>query len=482
MTSPMHKGEPPLPRQWEPLAAIPILSGLLWLLGGDGWWHVWSLLPGSMLLATGVSLLFWPGDGRVPAYMALGALVGVIFAVPATIPGDGFVGLFALVLSIASFIAAGRVALLHGPTFEGIPRPDLTLWVCAKAALDEALLAYFVGSARIADPDEVALHVRQMTEFEQLAKDRDWHAQPERLHLEPPAPEQFFSTVAGLFGQSYEHLHYESGYEPDPAFPGAAEWKSHRDNANSVAWLKRHTTAGRPWLLGVHGYRMGLPWMDLSLFPLGWLHHKLGLNVMLPVLPLHGPRRIGLRSGDCYLEGNPTILFHAQTQALWDLRRAIKWIRAQDPQARIGVLGYSLGGYNTALLAQYESGLDFVIAGIPAVDFSELIWRHVPPLYKNYFQTIGMTQTRLRHLLVPVSPLGRAPVVAQNARYIFAGSADRVITPEQPALLAQHWNTPVQWYHGGHLTFRNERVVRAHIEAAMARAGWTLDSVPAPAA
>ncbi len=466
----------PRPVQWEPLAVLPILAGLYWLLGGEGWWLLWALLPGSLLLTTGIALLLMPGEPRLSQYMALGGFVGAVLALPAMFADGLLGGLCALLFSAVGFVVAGRVALMQAPLVEGVPRPDLTVAVCAKAALDEALLAYFVGSANMPDAEDIERQLQHLAEFERLAASEGWAQRPEQLHPEPPAPESAHAAAATIYGHNYEQVHYESAFAPRGDLPGAQDWLAQRDNSGSIAWVKRHTAGGRPWLLCIHGYRMGLPWLDFSLFPIGWLHHQLGLNLMLPVLPLHGPRRVGLRSGDAYLEGDPTPLFHAQTQALWDLRRAVKWIRTQDSQARIGVLGYSLGGYNTALLSQYESGLDFVVAGIPAVDFSELIWRHVPPLHRRYYESQGVTQARIQQLLKPLSPLARKPLVAENARYIFAGSADRVVTPDQIPQLARHWNVPVQWYAGGHLSFRGEQSVRTHIEAAMTRAGWDIET------
>jgi acetyl esterase/lipase len=157
---------------------------------------------------------------------------------------------------------------------------------------------------------------------------------------------------------------------------------------------------------------------------------------------------------------------------LWDLRRALAWLRSQEDAARIGVLGYSLGGYNAALLAQFERELDFVIAGIPPSDFGAALWRHVPPAHRDYFAAHGIDLERYRSLLRPISPLARPPLVAADRRYIFAGVADRVVLPDQAIALGKHWQTPIQWYQGAHLTFRGERVVRFHIEAAMQRAGW----------
>ena len=45
-----------------------------------------------------------------------------------------------------------------------------------------------------------------------------------------------------------------------------------------------------PWLVCVHGAEMGRAALDLMLFRAWHLHQDLGLNVVLPVLPMHGPR------------------------------------------------------------------------------------------------------------------------------------------------------------------------------------------------
>jgi len=210
----------------------------------------------------------------------------------------------------------------------------------------------------------------------------------------------------------------------------------------------------------------------LLLFSPRWLHERLGLNVFIPVMPLHGPRRIGMRSGDQFLDGNPLDLLYAETQALWDLRRALAWIRSQEDKPRIGVLGYSLGGYNTALLAQYEGDVEFAIAGIPPTDLAAAIFRHTPPAHRDYLGAHGLNLDRYRRLLQPVSPLAKPPLLDRDRLYIFAGVADRVVLPQQSMDLSRHWQVPIQWYQGSHLSVRRESLVKLHIEAAMQRAGW----------
>jgi hypothetical protein len=467
----------PKPKQWEPLSAIPIVAGLFWLLASaTGDWLFWGLFPGALMLMSGMALLLMPGDLRITEYMALGGFLGVLLLLPVLISGGFGDAVLATVGAVGAYLTAGHVALAREPATEGAPQPDQNLLVDAKAALDEVLLAYFVGSAKLPNGDEIIRIGEDAGRLEELMKARGWLEKPETLHQTPGAPDRVYVQQARIYGHAYERVSYPSGFTPDPELPGAEIWSQHQRNNQSVGWVLRHPGPPRPWLLCVHGYRMGEAWLDFALFPPGWLHERLGLNLFMPVLPLHGPRRIGLRSGDHYLDGNPFDLLYAQTQALWDLRRAIAWIRAQEDSARIGVLGYSLGGYNTGLLVQYERELDFAIAGIPPTDFAAALWRHIPPAHRDYFTAHGLDLDRYRKLLHPISPLARPPKLDRDRLYLFAGAADRVVLPDQSVALSRHWQAPIQWYQGSHLTFRGEVVVRGHIEVAMQRAGWPVSA------
>jgi hypothetical protein len=465
------------PKQWEPLAAIPIAAGLYWLLAGhDGDWLLWGLVPGALMLMSGMALLLLPGDVRITQFMAGGAFLGVAAVLPVAIDGGLTDALFAVMAALAAFVTAGHVALAREPSAEGAPPPEASLWMDAKTALDEALLAYLVGTSRLPAADEIVRIGADARRLEELAKTRGWLDRPQTLHATPEGPERVYVQQARVYGWTYERVSYPSSFTPDPELPGAEVWAENQNNRQSVAWVLRHPGPPRPWLVCLHGYRMGEAWLDFLLFPPRWLHERLGLNLFMPVLPLHGPRRVGLRSGDHYLDGNPLDLLFAQTQALWDLRRGLAWLRSQEDTARIGLLGYSLGGYSASLLAQYEAKLDFVVAGIPPSDLASALWRHLPPTHRDYLTAHGLDLERYRRLLHPVSPLARPPLPERDRLYVFAGTADRLVVPDQTLALARHWQVPVQWYQGAHLTFRTEAVVRGHIEAAMQRAGWPVSA------
>jgi hypothetical protein len=467
--------ELPKPKQWEVLSWVPIIAGLYWLLADDGGgWLLWALVPGSVLLATGIALLFMPGDLRIYALMATAAVIGIVFTLPVWVVADLGTAVFTLLGSAASFLVAGRVALTREPSYLGATSPELSTVMDAKAGLDEAVLGYFVIGARVPSGDKAGRMCDEALKMEDALRARGYFDDPARFHPAPPVPDETYVSKARIFGHDYEVLRFDSDYLPDPELPGAALWKTHARNQECHVRVMRHPGKPRPWLLCVHGYRMGAAWMDFGLFSPGWLHQRMGVNLIQPVLPLHGPRSIGLRSGDHFLDGDLLDLVYAQAQSLWDLRRCIAWLRANEESPQIGVLGYSLGGYNTALLANYEDGLDFGIAGIPVVDLAQALWRFMPPGHLRYLAARGLDEARYRSILSVISPLTQTPLLTPEKRYIFAATGDRIVVPEHPLRLAQHWNTPVNWYQGSHLSVRHERDTRGVIKLAMARAGWSV--------
>lgn len=463
----------PKPKQWEPLSLIPLLAGLYWLLAESGGsWMIWALVPGGLLLSSGAAMLLMPGETRITALMALGALLGFLLWPVVWIVADFGTAFMTTLASAGSFLVAGRIGLIREALYDGAPAPELNAVLDAKAGLDEAVMGYFLVSASIPSGDSAQHICKETFELERCLADRGYLQDPSALHAAPGVPEKVWWEQGRIYGYEYEVLRFDSGYEPLAELPGAEKWKGLRANRTCSVRVLRHPGPPRPWLFCIHGYRMGVPLLDFSLFSPQWLYERLGLNLLMPVLPLHGPRREGLRSGDSFLDGNIADLVFAEAQSLWDLRRTLAWLRKEEPAAKVGALGFSLGGYNAALLAGYEANLDFVIAGIPAVDFAELLWRHLPRDHKRYYAAQGISEDRYRSMLGVVSPLSRPPAVPKDRLLIFAGAGDRLVPPSQPLRLAKHWGVPVNWYQGAHLTVRRERETRETLRDAMLRAGW----------
>jgi dienelactone hydrolase len=453
----------------EPLWLIAV--GLLWLEAGTGHGFfslVLGAIPGLLLLGGGVSAWLWPGDPRERHFGAAGALLGSVIAIAFAWSWVGVFG--ALGLLAASLFAAGAVGYLTlrvEPTYDDVPDPGRAVRTALEVALDGAILAQMTISAPPralrADGERV---VKEVLEALVLYRERGWLEKPESYHATPPPLTDADLRPARVRGRAYEHLRFESGYEPHEGEPGRERYLAYTPPRTGHAWVMRGR-ADRPWLVCIHGYQMGSPLIDFGAFRPEWLHDRLGLNLILPVLPMHGPRKIRRMSGDGMLAGDLLDTVHAFAQTAWDLRRVTSWVRAQGA-TQIGVFGLSLGGYSTALLAAFESDLACAIAGIPATDFARLSWRHGPPDSLRNAEELGVGLNETTFLKKVISPLVLEPKLPFERRYIFGGSADQLVPPDQVRDLWRHWGKPkVHWYPGAHVTFPMHPPVRRFIEDAL---------------
>ncbi|CAN5611169.1 alpha/beta hydrolase [soil metagenome] len=348
-----------------------------------------------------------------------------------------------------------------------VARPTLAL--AAQAFRDEIVLTGFRVFRPLGDTavfERVNREVRAALEFYGQLGYLD---NPERFFTTPPPLTDVTIRPAKTAGRSYERLTFDSEYQPQPGEPGRERWLGYTANNREYALVLRHPEP-RPWLVCVHGAVMGRGLLDLTLFRAWHLHENLGLNVVLPVLPMHGPRAQGLPRGAVFPGEDVLDDVHATAQAVWDVRRLLSWIRAQEPDSPIGLNSISLGGYITSLVASLEDGLTCAILGVPVADMTRLLGRHS-----------GLSRTDPRRdtlaLAEPlgqmVSPLSLTPRVPMRGRFVYAGVADQVVHPrEQVVRLWEHWGRPeIVWYKGGHTGFFESRPVQRFVDAALVQSG-----------
>ncbi|MDA3921662.1 MAG: hypothetical protein PF501_13425 [Salinisphaera sp.] len=476
----MIEGLPePAVMRWQPRrflpALIPILLGLFWLWAGwrSGWLvGILACLPGVVLIGTGAGQLLWAGDRHLGYHMALAGPASSVLALLLWFWLGLWPGLMLLAGGPVTFLVAGLVLRIQHPVPPAVRPPATGIKVLAKMATDAALLGFFVNCARIPRGRAVETDLRELDALGELLSQRGWDHNPAAAHGEPVAPVAPSLRRARAAGRSFEWLTFASRYTPDPALPGCQRWHAHRPNRTAAARVLRHAGAPRPWLMCVHGYRMGLSGLDFQLFDVDRLHHELGLNVVMPILPLHGVRSVSRLSGGLFLDGPMADLFHGQSQALTDLRSCLAWVRNEQPGASVGAIGFSLGGYSAALLSAFEPDLACVIAGIPMTDIPGTLWQHLPTAHARYLEASGLTAETVSARLRPVSPLALEPQVPASRRYIFAATADQLVSPDQPLRLWQHWGQcPIQWYDGSHLSVRHEVDIGPFINSALVESG-----------
>jgi pimeloyl-ACP methyl ester carboxylesterase len=460
---------------WSISSLVPALSGALWLgLAARGEMAILlGALPGALLLGTGLSDLLLDTGSRTLQYMALASGLGVVLSFPAALILGPVVGLVLGTSSAASFLAAGYLALGRCPCPSDVPDPKMSPVFALRAATDEVMMCAIVLTTWPVAVGPVASRVRRETsEAYPLFEERGWLAQPATYHREPPPLEEPRVRSTSHRGWGVECLTFDSLYEPRQEEPGSTRWLSRRHHPTAYAWVLRHPGEERPWLVCVHGIRVGTLKHNLDLFRPEYLHEELGMNVVMPVLPAHGPRRTGPISGERTLSGDVMDSLHAGEQAIWDLRRLVSWLRRSEGAPAVGAIGHSLGGYVVALLASLEKDLDCAVAGNPAVDPAHLFWTNAPAIVTHSLSAEGIRKKTLEELLRPVSPLAMTPLVPPERRAIFAGVIDRVVPPSEADSLWRHWGKPrIGWYQGPHGRFLRAPEARKVLEDTLHAAG-----------
>ena len=339
--------------------------------------------------------------------------------------------------------------------YRDVPAVEPSAGLIAEVLLDGSfslLVNLLVG---VPESQQVRHGHQELLAMRDFLQRKGWFDEPAGYHQTPPslrAPQLTPRRKFGLTGAiDYIELAFESEYEPHVGEPGRERWLAHDDNGTAVAYVMRHEDSDRPWFVCTHGFGMGQPSVNIVGMRAKWLFEELGLNVLMPVLPLHGPRSGTRFSGGGLLQPEFANVLHLFAQAVWDIRRMVGWIRSQS-DAPVGLYGISLGGYTVSLASAFIDDLACVVAGIPAVDFTSLARDNEPWAYQAYGGDLQTDWGLVQQVMFPISPLSFEPRLPVERRFIYAGVADRVARPDQARALWRHWGKPeIEWMSSGHV-------------------------------
>ena len=272
---------------------------------------------------------------------------------------------------------------------------------------------------------------------------------------EPPAISPVQQRVRALPDGTALDLSWTSGYEP--AFPGIRErYQAYGNNRIARARFFRHEQP-RPLIICVHGYGGGRYAIEERAFPVRWLF-SLGFDVLLPQLPFHEDRAI---NGSRTFFPNPSraaITNEGFGQAIFDLRALTHFFLRRGAPS-VSVVGMSLGGYTTSLLATVEPSLSFIAPMIPFASYAKLVWDHGRggALQASALK-VGIDERVLAEVFAIHSPLDRAPKIAPERVLLGAAEVDRVTPKEHAYQLQAHFQTPhFVLFSGGHLVQAGRR-------------------------
>ena len=466
-------------------AAPTLVAGTVWISIAASHSGLAALpigLLGAGLGASGVMQLLAPGDHRITQLGAFAGLAGALVALPMSF-FVGFGAGTALFLSaLLGAWGAGRMAIQVEPHLEGVPKPGTRASTAAKVAVDEAILGFETLSGTGAIPTDGTLDrvIDELDQAHSFFAREGFLEKPETYHVTPPDLLDPDVRVEEIAKQRVEILRFESGYAPPEGEPGRERWLGYEPCRDAWAYVLRHEGPPRPWLIATNGYRMGHARIDVSLFARFFKDYGrpgsqgaagLGVNLLIPVLPLHGPRKIHWHSGQGFLGVDVLDTIHAETQGLWDMRRLLSWVRAQDAPA-IGAFGLSLGGLTTANFASLATGLSAALPGIPLMSIERILRRHAPAAQLAWAKSQGFDLDRAADLLRVITPTSLTPQVPKENRFLFGATGDRLVTPDHVRDLWRHWEEPeIVWYEGSHISFASETAVWEGVDRKLRESG-----------
>jgi pimeloyl-ACP methyl ester carboxylesterase len=204
----------------------------------------------------------------------------------------------------------------------------------------------------------------------------------------------------------------------------------------------------------LHGFAMGWPVIDaMAMSASQWFAR--GFNVILLTLPDHGPRRATgtLFSGQSFTVPHAVHLATAVRRAIHEIFELKRWLRGQSDRP-VGLVGMSLGGYLASLTAGLSDDFDFLIPLVPPACMGDLAWRvYRDTGHHRAGQDDTLTEENMRAAFYLHSPLAHPRKIAKERILIAAGAGDRIVPPEHPTALWEHWDQPrIHWFRGSHLS------------------------------
>jgi hypothetical protein len=218
----------------------------------------------------------------------------------------------------------------------------------------------------------------------------------------------------------------------------------HRNDKARLRMLKLKPK-GSTMAIVINGFSSGHHLIERLAWPIQ-LFRRQGIGVALYALPFHGPRSHVFPPE--WPGEDLRMLIEGFRQAIWDLRVAIRALREQGAK-RVGVIGMSLGGYTSSLLATVTSDVDFVIPYLPIASIPDFMEEH------GLMPTSADLQPELaeayRAHMNAISPLCRAPAVAPERITVISGELDRLATVEHGETLSEHLGCRHVIFRGAHM-------------------------------
>ncbi|WP_226567811.1 alpha/beta hydrolase [Bacillus stratosphericus] len=205
----------------------------------------------------------------------------------------------------------------------------------------------------------------------------------------------------------------------------------------------RKDSKHKPNVIFVHGWRMD------SYDRIKKIYHdriikNYDWNMYYYTLPYHFDRepQASTYSGERMISANINRTVQSSQQAIVELRGLIKWIK-EIKGGEIIVIGISLGGWLTNLLATVEKEVDIVVSAFYANNIAHSIWNTLPGKYiRRDLEEHGTTYEELNKAWDIMNPSKAELLVDKENVLLISGKYDMYIDINDADILWNSWGKP----------------------------------------
>ncbi|PEZ06785.1 hypothetical protein CN330_26305 [Priestia megaterium] len=208
----------------------------------------------------------------------------------------------------------------------------------------------------------------------------------------------------------------------------------------------------KPNVIFVHGWRMKGFDRVKKIFH-NSIMKNLGWDMYYYTLPYHLERQPekSLYSGEFMVSANINRTVESTRQAIVDLRALIRWIK-NNRQGPVIIIGVSLGGFISNLVATLESEIDALVSIFYSNRLSYSIWNTIPGKYiRQDLESHGVNYNELVKYWELTEPNQAIPKMHKDNILLISAKHDQYVHIQEADLLWESWGKPTRYvYNCGH--------------------------------
>ncbi len=262
----------------------------------------------------------------------------------------------------------------------------------------------------------------------------------------------FFEVPSSLAGIDLNITSKENGYSiGDFGFESLRPSGDHpNDYVRGESFLNE--VGNKPNVIFVHGWRMKGFDRVKKIFH-DSIMNNLGWNMYYYTLPYHLERQpeASLYSGEFMVSANINRTVESTRQAIVDLRALIQWMK-NNKQGPVIIIGVSLGGFISNLVATLESEIDALVSIFYSNRLSYSIWNTIPGKYiRRDLESHGVNYNDLVKYWELVEPNQALPKINKENILLISAKHDQYVHIQDADLLWESWGKPTRYvYNCGH--------------------------------